>query len=150
MYSRVQSLPQHQWQVLWLPSVHALVPKNVDHLHGNKTLWLPSVHALVPKNMDHLHGNKTPWLPYLLCLHALPINPVDSLTMLNKNYKTHISWPFFKVVFLNVLHYDFHQQNHEAASWARPYCVIVQYFINEVSIILIRYLLFWTRNATAR
>ena len=37
--------------------------------------------------LDDLHGNKTLWLPYLVCLCALPINPIDSLTMSNKTYK---------------------------------------------------------------
>ena len=30
---------------------------------------------------------KTLWLPYVVCLAAPPINPFNSLTMLNKNYK---------------------------------------------------------------
>ena len=46
-----------------------------------------TIHALLPQNLDNkkFDSNKSLWLPYLICLRALSINPIDSLTMLNKN-----------------------------------------------------------------
>ena len=76
----------------------------------DRKYFLPSFHTCLSASI--FQGNKTLWLPNLVCLRALPINPIDSLTMWSKSYKNAYFLAFFKCFVL---------QNHKAASWARRY-----------------------------